>query len=380
LNKENLKTIVNSIFTDTLMIFLALLVIPLILVQFFELTPLQLSIVVCADLVIYGMFFLEFVMKVLVAENRIDYIKSNKLASAISLIIIVSPLFEFASIFFEAAPLLRLFRISRIMRLGGIVGKTRTQWRKVNYKSYAIVVFIISAGFTLSFFKIQIFGPLPSEDEPWIAAFIQVIGIIYAILAAFMIVNAWTEVNSLDDTIRKETISLRNIYFLGLQFHDENVLNDLKQSILNYITSIIDAYWEESIEIDETDKKFIEISKSIEEFKLNTGKKYILLNNIHEEFRSASTQRATVLSFIAAKTPRVLWLFIIFLSFVMVFNFIIIDYANQWIATLIITLVSIAIAFVLVLIYDMDYPFKGGFWAMTPEHYLNLQKSIQGLC
>jgi len=362
------------------MIFLALLVIPLILVQFFELTPLQLSIVVCADLVIYGMFFLEFVMKVLVAENRIDYIKSNKLASAISLIIIVSPLFEFASIFFEAAPLLRLFRISRIMRLGGIVGKTRTQWRKVNYKSYAIVVFIISAGFTLSFFKIQIFGPLPSEDEPWIAAFIQVIGIIYAILAAFMIVNAWTEVNSLDDTIRKETISLRNIYFLGLQFHDENVLNDLKQSILNYITSIIDAYWEESIEIDETDKKFIEISKSIEEFKLNTGKKYILLNNIHEEFRSASTQRATVLSFIAAKTPRVLWLFIIFLSFVMVFNFIIIDYANQWIATLIITLVSIAIAFVLVLIYDMDYPFKGGFWAMTPEHYLNLQKSIQGLC
>jgi hypothetical protein len=380
LNKENLKTVVNSIFTDTLMIFLALLVIPLILVQFFELTPLQLSIVECADWVIYGMFFLEFVMKVLVAENRIDYIKSNKLASAISLIIIVSPLFEFVSVFFEAAPLLRLFRISRIMRLGGIVGKTRTQWRKVNYKSYAIVVFIISAGFTLSFFKIQIFGPLPSEDEPWIAAFIQVIGIIYAILAAFMIVNAWTEVNSLDDTIRKETISLRNIYFLGLQFHDENVLNDLKQSILNYITSIIDAYWEESIEIDETDKKFIEISKSIEEFKLNTGKKYILLNNIHEEFRSASTQRATVLSFIAAKTPRVLWLFIIFLSFVMVFNFIIIDYANQWIATLIITLVSIAIAFVLVLIYDMYYPFKGGFWAMTPEHYLNLQKSIQGLC
>ena len=100
MNKENLKTIVNSIFTDTLMIFLALLVIPLILVQFFELTPLQLSIVECADWVIYGMFFLEFVMKVLVAENRIDYIKSNKLASAISLIIIVSPLFEF---YFDAA-------------------------------------------------------------------------------------------------------------------------------------------------------------------------------------------------------------------------------------------------------------------------------------
>jgi hypothetical protein len=55
----------------------------------------------------------------------------------------------------------------------------------------------------------------------------------------------------------------------------------------------------------------------------------------------------------------------------------IIDFENQWIATLIITLISTSVAFVIVVIYDMDYPFKGGFWAIEPKAYLNLENIIK---
>jgi hypothetical protein len=375
MSKENLRKTVYSIFSDTVMIFLAFLVIPLLIVQFMDLTPTQFLIVEFLNWIVYCMFFLEFILKVYVAENRVNYLKQNKIDAIISLIIIISPIFEMITIYFAEAPLLRLLRISRVVRLGGIVGKTKTEWKQVHYKSYLLVGLVISTGFGLSFFRPHF--ELSPADVTWLSIFIQVVGIIFGLFAAFMIVNAWNGYNSLEDSLRKETLSLRNIYLLSLELKEEStVFESLRKSLLEYTASILNAYWRESTKISETNLKFIEVYKTLENFNPTTEKNHTIFSNINEEVRVASTHRSNVLSLIAARTPKVLWTFIIALSFILIVSFMIVNFDNQWIATLVITMVSIAVAFVIVVIYDISYPFKGGFWAINPQNYFDLENTI----
>jgi hypothetical protein len=357
------------------MILLALLVIPLIIVQFIPVNPTQRTIFECLDWIVYGMFFLEFILKVYVAENRVNYIKQNKIDSIISIIIILSPLFEIATMYFAEAPLLRLLRISRVVRLGGVLGKTKAGWRKVNYKSYILVALVISAGFVLSFFRPAF--TLTDAEQTWVSVFIQVVGIFFGLFAAFMIVNAWNGYNSLDDAIRKESLSLRNIFLLSLALKDDiPAFNNLKTCMLDYTKSVLDAYWKELTKIDETNAKFIQFFKILQEFNPDTEKAHTIYNNMNEELRVASTHRSNVLSLIAARTPKVLWIFVIVLSFILILSFMIVNFSNQWLATLVITMVSIAVAFVIVVIYDISYPFKGGFWSISPQGYFDLENII----
>jgi uncharacterized membrane protein (DUF485 family) len=376
MSRTNLKRTVYSFFSDTLMIFLALLVIPLIVIGFFELTPPQKLIVEALDWIIYGFFCLEFVLKVYVEGHGISYLKSHKLDSAISLTIILSPVLELISFYFIATPLLRLIRISRIVRLGGLITKTQVSWRKTSFKAYAVAVFVISTGFVLSFFRPPI--ELLPTDSTWLAIFISMVGIVFALLSAFMIVNAWNEYDALDEAIRKETISLRNLFLLGQQLCEETPLTNLKTCMQDYITTVIDAYWKETIKLDETIVKFVKIFRSAEAFNPQTQKNLIILDNIYEELRTASNYRAHILSLISQKTPKILWLFLLFLSFAIVISFIIVDYESQWMATFIITLVSTAIAFVIAIIYDLDNPFTSGVWAKSPHDYHELENLING--
>lgn len=375
MSREIMRKMVYSIFSDTFMILLAFMVIPLLIIQFVELTPTQFLIVEFLNWIVYCMFFLEFLLKVYVAENRVNYLKQNKLDALISLIIIISPIFEMITIYFAEAPLLRLLRISRVVRLGGILGKSKTEWKQVHYKSYLLVGLVISTGFGLSFFRPHF--ELSAADVTWLSIFIQVIGIIFGLFAAFMIVNAWNGYNSLEDSLRKETLSLGNIFILSLELNNESaVFESLRKNLLEYTASVLNTYWKESTKISETNLKFIQVYKTLERFNPTTDKGHTIFDNINEEMRLASTQRSNVLSLIAAKTPKVLWIFIIALSFILITSFMIVNFDDQWIATLVVTMVSIAIAFVIVVIYDISYPFKGGFWAISPQNYFDLENTI----
>ena len=146
----------------------------------------------------------------------------------------------------------------------------------------------------------------------------------------------------------------------------------------DYITTVINAYWKETIKPDETIVKFVKIFRSAEDFNPQTPKNLIILDNINEELRTASNYRAQILSLISQKTPKILWLFLLFLSFSIVISFIIVNYESQWMATFIITLVSTAIAFVIAIIYDLDNPFTSGVWAISDKDYHELENLING--
>lgn len=121
---EELKKRVYSVFSDRTMILLAFVAIPVIIAQYLVLPTTVSFVVTLLDWLIYLAFLLEFVLKVMLEQDRMDYIGKNTLDSAISVVIIAAPIVDiiFHLVFVTPAPL-RLLSISKIVRVGAYTSK-----------------------------------------------------------------------------------------------------------------------------------------------------------------------------------------------------------------------------------------------------------------
>ena len=357
------------------MVFLALLIIPIVVSEYlFDLTATQNLVFSALVWVIYSLFFAEFILKVLDAKNKRAFIKTNKLFTAISLIIILSPILEPISELFATAPALRALRIvsairlSRLTRLAAASSRAKISWRRINFKTYAISAMIIGLGFSASFFAPR--TPLLQNDQNLLAMFIGVVGTIYAIITGFMIANVWRKYMALINATTKETTNLRNIYRLGLELRAPDLIVALRENLSTYASTVIDVYWKKTKQIDYLESKFDNLYDSIKNFDLSNPKDIEIFTNLNDELRKASEQKANIQSLLAAKVPKILWTLLIVLSFGIVSGMYIVPFENQFLSTLAMTLISIAIALIGLIIYDMNDPFEFGFWAVTPEAYL----------
>lgn len=123
MNKEQLKSITYKVFSDTVMMILALIAVFLLALGFTRLTNTELLAIEVVDALILLAFFLEFVLKVYVEEDRVGYLKTHKFESAVSIIIILSPIAALVTEDYLAATALRLTRLSRLIRIGAYLIK-----------------------------------------------------------------------------------------------------------------------------------------------------------------------------------------------------------------------------------------------------------------
>ncbi len=374
---DALRRIVYSIFSDTLMVFLAILVIPIVVAQYlFDLTSTQNLIVIVADWLIYTAFFAEFILKVAVAKDKANYVKTNKLYTLISLIIILSPLLETLSALFAAAPLLRAFRIvvalrlSRLTRLAAASGRARIAWKRIKFRTYAIVTAVIVFGFFISFFKPDL--RISANDQNSFSQFIQIAGTIYAIITGFIVASVWNKYTALVNATRQEPTSLRNVYLLVTQLKNRQLINILKENLLHYTNAVIDVYWKGINQISLIEDKAVDVFLSIDGYSTRTAEEIEIFTNCIDELRRSAESRIRIQALLASKTPNILWALLVVLSSILFLGFYLTSYDNQLLSTLTLTVVSTAVALVAVIIYDMDDPFKFGFWAVSPKSYLEL--------
>ncbi len=138
--RKTLRASLDSALSDSFMVFLAILMIPLILLPiFFELSPDIVSFFEVCDFVIICIFIVEYVSKLYAAKNRWQHFKNPW--HILDLIIVIIPIVEFFEIvqlnIASASVALRLLRIPRILRVSRafavsgrtIAGRLRTQDR-----------------------------------------------------------------------------------------------------------------------------------------------------------------------------------------------------------------------------------------------------------
>lgn len=382
------KEKVYSVFSDTLMIALALLIIPVLVVQnFLTLKPTQEIIVSIIDWLIWIAFFLEFILKLFVADKKIKWLSENKLDSVVSVVVIVSPILEHSATVFAGAPLLRLLRLTRLARfahllriakLTALVAKIKHSWKEVNLKVYVSFFVIVGIGLTASFITTGL--EYSDVDSMWISLFVSTFGVFYAFVISFFVFHVWGKFSAIGSEISKEVNSLRNAYLLFSQLSSaKSQIAQFTSYLEDYVDSVVNNLWGKEIKIDPINKKFVKLINLISNLEVSKDNELVLLDNIIEELRTASASQSNLTNLAQEKTPKILWILLLFLSIVLVGSFIFLGFQDQLLATILITLVTSVIGIVVALIFDIDKPLETGFWNISPNLYLELKKNITNL-
>jgi hypothetical protein len=227
----------------------------------------------------------------------------------------------------------------------------------------------------ISFFKPDL--RISETDQTLLSQFIQIIATIYAIITGFVIANVWGKYITLIRLVNTEATSLRNVYILALQLDNLEIVKALKSKIVEYAQGIIKVYWKATQKQSLISQSTAGMYDSLKGYSPKTTGQTEVYTNLFDELRRSSEGQEGIKSLLAAQTPRILWALIAVLSSILIFGFFFINYDNQLLATLTLTLVSTAVALVASIIYDMNDPFKFGFWAVTPIAYLELETFLK---
>jgi len=379
------KERIYYIFSDGVMVALALLIIPVILAQtLLELSPAQQILVSVIDWGIWIAFFLEFFLKLTAEEKKLKWLRDNWFDSLVSIIIIISPILENAETIFSVVPGLRLLRLGRIARLSRLLrflrlfvlgGKIKHTWKRINLKIYVVFFFVLGIGFAASFIATGF--EYSSTDTTWISLFVSVFGVFYSVLISFFVVHIWGKFNDIGGEIGKQVNSLRNVYILTRQLPHAAELSKFPSMLVEYVNCVIDTLWTKKTAHQSINDKFMRLVNFFDDIRVSSKTDEIVINNIFEELRISSGSQTNLINLSQDKTPKILWILLLLLSIVLVGSFIFLGFQNQLLATTLITLVSVVTGLVVTLIFDIDTPFQAGFWNISSQPYLDLKEFVE---
>ena len=140
---------------------------------------------------------------------------------------------------------------------------------------------------------------------------------------------------------------------------------------------MLKVLWDRKATPETLNDKFLKILVTFEKVEVKNSRDHIFIDNIIDELRISSVSQSNLLALSLEKTPRILWILLLFLSAILIGSFVFLPFESQVLATGIITAMSAAVGLVVVLIFDMDTPFRAGFWNISSKPYLKLKEFMK---
>ena len=246
--------------------------------------------------------------------------------------------------------------------------------------SHILVLFVLgNVAFSFyAFDYISLF--ISSSDVTGVSVFLSVMGVIYAITAAFVIFEAASRMNSLTEEINKETIALRNLYSFVLLMEDDKLKEYARERIMNYCTAVKKRLYENDDKLKaESSRRFRELFSIPEKIAIkgrNVETKKILAGHIVNSLEASGEARARRRGLLGSSIPPIEIYLIIFLSLAIVTGFYFMGIANKPLFMFVVLVASAAVSAVMYIIFDLSNPFKG-FWNISPEPYDRTLKLLE---
>lgn len=234
--------------------------------------------------------------------------------------------------------------------------------------------FILTTLAVLVFAAIRIwYGYQPLlDDVSAFAGFYSAFGVLYGIMAGFILVTVWGQYNEVASSIQSEARTLRNIYTLLDMFKDESASQKAKDKLKEYAKAAAKE-WDSLIHGKEN-KQATEVFNAL----LNTIRLFdasnldhrdtIIFDDFTTELRVLSTTRASRISASKIRIPPTSWILILFLSFFMVASEYFLGVVNNIIAYIMIIAIAGSVSLVVTIVKDLDNPFKGE-WNVSPRAF-----------
>lgn len=218
--------------------------------------------------------------------------------------------------------------------------------------------------------------PLWRIEGAILEVFFGVFGVMYAIVAGFIILvllenynaikaHIWAEVNTLQD--------LRD--YLVYVDNQDDVVDEIKEAIKSYVESVIQQEWTEMVSASQVDMdtsaEIYEVMKRINKIEVTNRSDAVALGKLIDTVGEITTHRTNRLYSSGEKLPVLLKLFIIILSVLVVFIFTLLPIQEAIIRFLLNGVNIFAVVYIYIIIWDLNRPFKG-VWGIDNEPYRDL--------
>jgi hypothetical protein len=242
-----------------------------------------------------------------------------------------------------------------------------------------IILFAIAFSVVFRLLRVSYHGKLILAESlqdlgglPWLYS---TVGVIFGVIAAFIIEKEWDRWNLLVEATKGETYALRQLWRWAAQIKDAHVGDILKERVVKYL-KIVEMEWD----VGERGEKSGEVSAALNDLRdtvsvaMRSEKE---IGSVFERFFSKlSDERESRLHFSSLHIPEVVrkmfllaTIILIALSLCIGVKSIVLDY----IFTL---LLGILVYTIYLVVDDLNHPFRPGSWHLTPKEYHMLAERL----
>jgi uncharacterized membrane protein YgaE (UPF0421/DUF939 family) len=205
-----------------------------------------------------------------------------------------------------------------------------------------------------------------------IAGFIYaVVGVIYAVLLAFVVITVWDEYTDAEKNVNMEISHVVDIYRNADSFPD-SIRDEIKTSAVNYINDMIDFEWKAmaNYEISEEAKiSYDNLWNAHLKFTPTTAYEEIWYAETIKELNQLADARTYRINSIYYDIPVFMWIVIFFGAFITIGFSYLFGTKNKFAHIIMVFSLSSSIGLVLILIDALEHPFTG-IIHLTPESFI----------
>jgi len=198
------------------------------------------------------------------------------------------------------------------------------------------------------------------------SAFFSVFGIVYAIVAGFLLVTVLTKYSDLSQVIENELNAIETVRDFLTYTDDETkeVKKGIRDALAAYASSLLNYEWpemsdpHESMDSD-TSEELYEIMRKSKKIPVETAADSVVFSALIDNISDITKLRTRRIALANERLPPRLKLLMIFMSFVLIAAFILMGVQSIYIHATILVSITISINLLYLIIQDLDHPFYG---------------------
>jgi len=233
---------------------------------------------------------------------------------------------------------------------------------------YVLLPLLVVSTILISMLTFDYFNKLIlATDISGLGVFLNFLGVVYAIISAFVIFEAGGRFNGINEELSKEFIALRNVFSMARLFKDKGLVQFSKEKIKDYALSLKKSLYVNGPKAkEEVSHKFRELFSTLDKIKPKNEMEKVLAGHIVDALRSSANSRSRRIGLIESEIPKLELFLVMFLSISLVVGFFLTRLSNIYLFTILMAIVSMAVSFIMLIIFDLNMPFKG-FWNVSSE-------------
>ncbi len=209
-------------------------------------------------------------------------------------------------------------------------------------------------------------------DMGGISAYLVAFGALYGIISAFIVVEVWNKFNNTKYLIEQEAAGLEKLYLLSTYFHDKKFSEKVYANVKTYISIIVDnnfKHLKKGKKHPAEEQAFDQLAQDINHVKFDDDHDGQVFGLIVDHYANLAQTRTERLHKCILRLPLPIRVFFYASSFFMVITFIFMPFVNIYYGTLVTGTFVFSLALLIYIIEDLDNPFFGDMWHITPETF-----------